>query len=49
MTTPDTLLECDVVIDSVLGEEIDTLVTAGDCSVIEGLVAADKGWLVYAL
>ena len=41
VTTPDTLLECDVVIDSALGEQIDTLVTAGDCSIIEGLVAAD--------
>ena len=29
------------VIDSALGEETDTLVTAGDCSVTEGLVSAD--------
>ena len=41
MTTSDTLLECCVVIDSALGEETDTLVTAGDCSVTEGLVSAD--------
>ena len=38
MTTLDTLLEHGI---SALGEEIDTLVMAGDCSVIEGLVAAD--------
>ena len=37
LTTPDTLLECDVpVIDSVLGAEIDYL---GDCSVIEELAS----------
>ena len=40
VTTSDTLLECDLVIGSNLGET-DTLVTAGDCSVTEGLVAAD--------
>ena len=42
VTTPDTSLQCDVVIDSALQEEIDTLVTAGDSSVIKGIVAGDS-------
>ena len=40
VTTPDTLLERDVVSCVVaLGEEIDTSVTADECSVIEELLA----------
>ena len=52
VTTPDTSLECDVSCVVALGEEIDTSVTADECSVIEELLAVDaffKGWLVYAL
>ena len=42
VTTPDTSLERDVVSCVVaLGEEIDTLVTADECSVIEELLAVD--------
>ena len=42
VTTPDTLLERDVVSCGVaMGEEIDTLVTADECSVIEELLAVD--------
>ena len=42
VTTSDTLLERDVVSCVVaLGEEIDTSVTADECSVIEELLAVD--------
>ena len=41
MTTPDTLLERDVSCGVALGEEIDTSVTADECSVIEELLAVD--------
>ena len=42
VTTPDTLLERDVVSCGVaMGEEIDTSVTADECSVIEELLAVD--------
>ena len=41
VTTPDTSLECDVSCVVAMGEEIDTSVTADECSVIEELLAVD--------
>ena len=49
VTTPDTLLEHVVSCVVALGEEIDTSVTADECSVIEELLAVQGGTKAYRL